>query len=319
MHSDEFEKDYASKVERINKALSRLGWVVNPHHVVGLDLNDLMGIVESIENGSLAIDQAGYDRVCGTVQQCIFHPRYRAFYLWRATQLPPLRRIGHYLERAHLRFFSRDYFSTALLLLTALEGAMREHVGYTYPNGDHRRILRLIERRSSSTTGAFAGRYELYRRWLLFAIEQWVFKGTEQARRDHALDLTAAFRGNALHGETAGAFYAAADCTRLFALFDLYVETLTCETGLGYANFIPENGANKFVDDRDAIYARLLFDSNLVAQQLAEERLMVEHPSYVAEVRQRDIAEIVVTNALDYQRRFEQMLADIRAGKIQVH
>ncbi len=201
-----FEAEYAAKVERINSAFSGLGWVFNPHHVFGLDMDDVMAVVVLIETGLLAIDQDGYDRVCEVVQQCILYPRHRAFYLSRASQLPPLQKVNHHLERAHTRFFSRDYFSTSLLLLTAVEGTMREHIGYFEPNADHRKILRRIEKRTSTVQGTFAARYPLYRKWLVYAIQEWLFKGTEQARRNGALALTAMFRGNALHGETAGAY-----------------------------------------------------------------------------------------------------------------
>ncbi len=99
---------------------------------------------------------------------------------------------------------------------------------------------------------------------------------------------------------------------------NLYVETLTCETGLGYANFLPDLGTNPFVDERDGMYWDLLLDEKLVAEQKREERLMRQHPSYVPENRQRDIAEVVIKNALESRRRYEQALADIRSGKFRV-
>jgi hypothetical protein len=316
MTQPDFETDdYLASVERINAALSRLGgWVLNPHHIGGIDMLDLTAVVEGIEEGTLPVEQSSYDRVCAIVQQCIFAPRYRAFYLWRASQLPPLSKVGHYLERAHTRFFARDHFTATLLLLAAVEGVMREHTGYRKPSGDHRPILRLIEKHSPETTGVFARRYPVYRKWLVYAIEE-LFKGTEQARRDHVLDITAAFRSNAFHGETAGAYYAAADCTRLFALFDLYVEVLTCETGLGYANFIPEKGTCPFVDERETVYLALLLDSHLVAEQKREEALMRDHPSYVPETRQDDIVEVLVKSAANNSRRLGKIMKNIREGK----
>jgi hypothetical protein len=195
-----------------------------------------------------------------------------------------------------------------------MEGVMREHTGYFEPKGDHRRMLRLIEKRKTHTTGVFAGRHPVYRKWLLFAIEG-LFKGTEQARRDGVLDITAAFRSNAFHGETAGAYYAAADCTRLFALFDLYVEVLTCETGSAYANFIPDRGTCAFVDEREAVYLALLSDAHLVAEQKREEALMRDHPSYVPETRQDDIVEVLLRRAVNNSRRLGQIRNNIREGK----
>lgn len=308
-----FEIEWAANVDRINDAFVKYGWVINPHHIIGMDQEDVLSVVELIEQSPGTDRKEMFDRITDVVLQSAFNLRFRAFYLYRATQLPHLKTFAHYLERALLHYYRSDFFSAILVLLPALEGVLRSHAGVEKTaGGDARPIIAKIEKKKPEPS-FFAGRYFLYRKWLMVALREWIFKQTGSAESKGDFDLSYMNRHYVLHGLGDGHFYSAADCARLFVLFDLYIETLTCETGgISYANFFPDDGQNAFVDQRMAHYFALM--SNTQTLQRVEETFMREHESYNPETQQTSLLERIVADAARYQQRFDETIRRAREG-----
>ena len=252
----QFEAEYADMVRRVNGTLLNYGWAIAPHFMVGRDFYALDGYCKTIIATPPKDKKTVRDEIRKHLGPYAFMPHPRACSLYRSTQLPFIKEFAHFIERGILHYYKRDYFSSILSMLLAIEGILRLHTNYTQPKASMPELLRLLRAKQPITTVQFfAGRFPLYRDTLVEILDRWIYKPTGQAD----FDLSHLNRHYALHGLGQGSFYSMFDCERLFLLFDLYVETLVCETGTSvFGSFLPDTGDNAFVDARTSHYIALL-------------------------------------------------------------
>ena len=283
---EQFDEDYRARVLEVNATLLKYGWVINPHHVMNKNFEELLLLTRDLETSTESDRKAPFKRINRLIVRCTCHPRTRAFQLRRSTQLPHLQDFAHYLERALLHYYKRDYFSSVLVMLPAIEGTIRSHIGWSGARLSYKQATAALLKRPTPMHGPghaiLSSRFPVYRDLLVNVLDEWLYKPTNVAD----FELSYLNRHYALHGLGQGSFYSAADCHRLFALIDLYVEVLSCETGLAYSNFLPDVGTDEFVDARTMYYLPLLLAGTPVGDAPAneciaqEELFMTSHGAY---------------------------------------
>jgi hypothetical protein len=277
---EEFEKNYADAVKRVNHTLLEYGWAVAPHFITGGDFKKLDDYCRLLAANPPADRQMAHDRIRLYLAPYAFLPFIRACNLYRAIQLPYMNNFAHVIERGTLHYYKQDFLSAVYTMIPGVEGMLREHT--QIPPNDvigYKAITEKLRARSSSAGDGFLKRrHPLYRDALAQTLDRWIYLPTKKAD----FDLSHLNRHYAMHGLGQGKFYSRADCERLFLLFDLYAETIICETGTGYANFRPAPENTPFVALRMQHYISLLTaNPPLNTVITVEERFMREYPGYV--------------------------------------
>lgn len=275
---EEFEVQYAEQVNRVNRFLLQYGLAVAPHFIIAADFNKLDAYCQGVTAKAPQDRKTVHDEIRKHLAPYAFLPHGRACAIYRITQLPHLRLFGHLIERGVLHYYKQDFLSSVLTMLPAIEGVLRAHLNYPEGKSSFKEIITLLQQTGSSADEFLRRRHPLYRDILVDVLDTWIYRPTGLAD----FDLSHLNRHYALHGLGQGNYYSRPDCERLFLLFDLYAETLVCETGVGYANFLPGAGQNPFVDARMAHYIALLTENPPLNHVIrVEEGFMRDHAGYV--------------------------------------
>lgn len=280
MTRQDSEEDHAAEYARVASVLMEYGGVIAPFMYGGewrvlVELADEVVASPPVDDHARRDVERRFDEVLGNPA---FHPNYRAHLVSRSISLPHLSRCSHFLERAALHYYKRDFFSCVLVLLPAVEGVLRSYAGWAPGQAEPNwHAVRDAIRRGQAAS------YPELRAGYAEAIcafhERWFWKRTDTAD----FRLSHLNRHYALHGLGTGSFYRATDCHRLFLYFDTFADMLMLD-GHGPTHvFLPTEEPS--VRRRSDYYFSLLH--NVWATQEGadfEEGLLREHPNFVVEL-----------------------------------
>ncbi|WP_437900614.1 hypothetical protein [Sorangium sp. So ce124] len=219
----------------------------------------------------------------------IYHPDFRAFYVYRASQLPHLREFSHVLERGVLHYLKHDFVSCVLTLFPAAEGALRSYCGWSLGDKEDMKSHKIRRRIRSGKPKYEPKLHAAYASALADFHERWLWVNTDSAD----FSLSHLNRHYALHGLGTRSYYRVEDCHRLLLFFDLLVEFLALEGHGEQYVFIPSNVEQ--INRRRDYYARVVARDVTIRESIeTEETLMREHPHYAVELRPPNEEEIVV-------------------------
>ena len=143
-HLHDQENDYRQRLVDVNDFLIERGRFVAPCYIPMIAIHELQSLGSVIRTTTDSnVIAATYDAANKVIGKYCFHPRYRAFMLHRASKLPYLNEVAHYLDRAALHYYREDYLSAVLLLTPTVENLLNRHYGYHVSH--LREVVRLVQ------------------------------------------------------------------------------------------------------------------------------------------------------------------------------
>ena len=274
---DEFEEEF----EQLNGFLLEHGWLLPPG-IIGGELHalrDRCAKYQSLPDRDTPTRKAALVDIEEVLVLHASHPNVRAAIVWLAMKQPHMKTFSHLIENGTIHYYRRDYISSVLCLLPAVEGVLLSH--FTESRPDHKGKIRhedligfLKEDRPASS---HPGRHRVYRTALGDFLAKWLWCHTKKAD----WDLSNLNRHYAVHGLGPRSFYRSADCERLFTYFELYGAMLTLETGIGADPWWPfqEEDQTGF-ERRVRYYEQLNGWSEVTRTWSRREALLREHESF---------------------------------------
>lgn len=273
-------QEWLDKYGPLCNTLLQLGWFVPPF-ITGADF----GRVEKIciflnESETLTnVEKKDVDqRIDYIISDIAFHPNYRAFYVSRALEMDHIKEFSHLYEQAVICYYKREYSSSILTLLPALEGILLSFLGWKF--GESRKpapkkiIKKIIEYKINSQFESLNLSFQMYQHVLAEFLERWVYQDTSKA------DFSVSFlnRHLLLHGMEPKASYHPSDVHRLFLLFDLIVE---------FFSYIEDKHFNFIPSDKPEINFRRVYYSQLGSGSLSiahtwefDQEFLKQHKNY---------------------------------------
>ncbi len=267
---------FVHKFMLISEVLMDYGWFASPY-MSGGDFNQIFELCRAIQEKKIDLSKEDVEeKMYDILMPVIFHPNYRAFYIYRAKELLHLQKFSHHIERAILHYYKKDFFSCVLTLLPAIEGILLSHYGWEFKDDEkappQKKITNHLQNLAADSTKI--ERYGMYADTLFRFTKKWIFTPTDKA------DFSSSYlnRHYALHGLGTEHFYTASDCHRLILFLDLYTEVIGLENNEFYG-LIPENidEINKRSD-----YYFMLIDGEVSYNNMIslDNYLLEEHPFY---------------------------------------
>lgn len=270
--------DFLINLEELNPKLINYGWFITPQ-MTRSEINRLEVYCSNLDSPNVPSKSKIQEDLNELFEGIVFHPNYRAFYIYRSMKLPHLREFSHFLERAVLNYYKHDYLSCILTLIPAVEGVLLSHFGWVFGSSKRPGQIDFIQKiKSNLPKSSLIKRHSLYAEATILFLEKWIFKNTNSA------DFSFSYlnRHYISHGMGNGNFYSIVECHRLLLFFDLYTELLSLEYDSEYYNFIPTDKPE--LNRRRSHY--LLSVTGLIPRkldQMQEELLLKEHKNYHAE------------------------------------
>lgn len=235
--------DWLEKYPKLSKILLDYGWFVAPY-ILGGDFKRIESLCDYIisnppsNEDDKKIIEAKIDAALSDV---VFHPQFRAFFVFRSISLSYVKEYSHIYESAIHAYYKRDYISAIFTLLPLIEGVLLNYYGWRFGNKEKKpTIKQLINHiRTIDLTNMpppMRDRSIMFRDILADFLERWIYINTDKAN----FSLSFLNRHFALHSIGAKPFYRPSDVHRLLLLFDLIIEFLSIQKGSRF-NFIPEN------------------------------------------------------------------------------
>ena len=300
MPDTEFIKQY----KKITETLIDYGWVISPY-MINKDFQKIYKLVIKIESNPPQSDfeKENYQKeINELLTDIIFHPLFRAFFVYRAKELNHVKSFSHHIERAILHYYKNDYLSTVLCLLPAIEGTLLSYYGWQY--GQSRKpsigdLIKEIEKCRAQTYDNST--YRLYSNALSVFLQKWIFSDTSTA------DTTFSYlnRHYVLHGMGTKNYYSLADTHRLIMFFDLIIEFLSIEQRVNYV-FIPEN--NKQINNRSEYYFRFI-ERNIRRDEIlkTEDEFLKENSNYFSETNIPNWSEILKRAVIEHLQFMKEL------------
>lgn len=272
------EQEFERKIREVNETLIEYGWVISPF-MIGKDFDKIYKLVLKIKSNETPTKdekEVYLKEINSVLTDIVFHPLFRAFFVYRAQELKHIKLFSHHLERAILHYYKNDYLSTVLCLLPAIEGCLLSYFGWEYKKGRKPNINQLIVEIEKCRIPTYNPAYKIYSIILSKFLRTWIYSDTSTT------DTTFSYlnRHYIMHGMGTGNYYSLSDAHRLIVFFDLLIEFLSIEEKRMYA-FIPEN---KQVTERSQYYFRFI-EKNIKRDEIltTESKLLSDNSNYIKE------------------------------------
>lgn len=267
---------FVQKFKFISEVLRDYGWFASPY-LSGADFNEVLEHCRIIHENKANVTKEQVDeKMYDILMPVIFHPNFRAFYIYRAKELPHLQKFSHHIERAVLHYYKKKFFSCVLTLLPAVEGVLLSHYGWEFKMDEKAPPQKKITNHLQNLTTDLTKyeRYAMYADTLFHFTKKWIFAPTDKAD----FSLSYLNRHYALHGLGTEHFYTASDCHRLILFLDLYTEVIGIENDK-YYGLIPENIDE--INKRRDYYFMLIYGEISYNNMISfDNYLLKEHPFY---------------------------------------
>lgn len=273
----------------LNHKLMPFGRWISPTYLANSEVTQIEAMADRLVMLQNAGDKAGVEAMCGDIMRQVavaaFDPIIRAFMNLRATRLPHLNDVAHYLETATLHFYRQDYFTVANTLIPAIERLLVSMTGWRLA---HRGELRTTDYRSwlqgatmFATDPTLKLRFEAHRDEIVRFLFDRFFKRSESASKDGTYDVSFVNRAFPLHLNEPGSYYTFEDCLTYFQVFDLFTEFVAAQYGQQLPGLIPNEDPE--VRKRMHEYWTVILADWLTGGTSPERRLLQPTPYYIAE------------------------------------
>lgn len=221
--------EWLKRYEPLCRTLLDYGWFVAPY-LIGQDFEKVKKLCSALDNQPPTTAhqrKTAEGHIDYILSDIAFHPGFRAFFVFRATELSALKEFSHLYEEAIICYYKREYAASVLTLLPALEGVLLSHYGWNFGADRKPKVSKLIqalrEKQLDGDPQPLQDAFSMYKTVLVDFLERWVYEDTSKA------DFSLSFlnRHFVLHGMGHSGFYRPADVHRLILLFDLVVEYLS--------------------------------------------------------------------------------------------
>lgn len=301
---------FVTEFKEVSSVLIDYGWILSPY-MTGGEFDKVITYCTKIKENSPETKKKRKeieDHINQILGSIIFHPNYRAFFVYRSKELLHIKKYSHYIERAMFHYYKKDFFSCVLCLLPAIEGVLLSYYGWNSLSDRKPNLTQLIEKiEKSEIETELQDRYLMYRTSLVQFLKKWIFIKTSDA------DFSLSFlnRHYVLHGMGNESFYTSSDCHRLILFFDLLIELLSLEEKKYYI-FIPDNKIE--INLRRDYYLALIEDNlSINSMYRFEETFLKQNENFKADENPPDWSRIQLNNMIDTALFF----ADLEARRLQ--
>jgi|GEM_PF-5296439 len=280
---------FIRRFSRLNDRLMRLGRWISPTYLAHGEITELEAMSDRLIALQNAGDDADADVLCEDIVQKVamaaFDPHIRAFMNVRATRLPHLADVAHYLETATLQFYCQGYFSVANILIPAIERLLVSLTGWRLAHGGelHTSDFRayLLGATTSSTAPTMKLRFEAHRDEIVRFLFDRFFKRAAVAEADGTYNASFVNRAFPLHLNEPGSYYTFEDCVTYFQVFDLFTEFVAAKYEQQLPGLIPDDDPE--VQKRVSEYWGVILSDWLTGGNSPERRLVQPTPYYIRE------------------------------------
>lgn len=162
MSDTDINFDFLITLEELNPTLIEYGWFITPQ-MKQPEIKKVEIYCSGLSGPSAPSKSQIQEDFYNMFESTLFHPNYRAFYVYRAMKLPHLQEFSHFLEKAVLCYYKHDYLSCVLALLPAVEGVLLSHYGWTIGSARKPGQNRFIQKiKSNVPKSSLIKRHELY-------------------------------------------------------------------------------------------------------------------------------------------------------------
>lgn len=304
------DKEFIIKYQEVFETLADYGWIITPF-LINKDFQKISDIVSRIRENKNPTqeDKDKYlVQLKNLITNIVFHPLFRAFFVYRSKEVSHVKKFSHHIERAILHYYKNDYFSTVLCLLPAIEGSLLSYFGWHFDIDRKPSINKLIEEIEKCKGPTFdTVTYKLYSSTLSTFLRKWIFSDTAST------DLTYSYlnRHYVLHGMGTNNYYSLADANRLIMFFDLFIEFLSLEENRRYI-FIPED--NEQINSRSQYYFKFI-EKNIKKGEIlrTENKFLLENANYTAEQNIPNRNDMVIRETIEFINLLKEL--DLKFNK----
>lgn len=283
-------EDWVPKYRTYNTHLIEYGWFVAPF-ILNQDFSKLESVVNTIaQHPSPTQDQRVQleKYIFLTLLTPVFHPNFRARFVWVGLQLDHFKEFSHLYETGIIAYYKREYIAAITCMLPALEGVLLSSAGWKLRDKriSHGKLVDVLRAATQKVSLYRQEEHDLFRDTLADFLDRWIYQHTSQAD----FSLSVLNRHYVLHGFEASNFYRPEDVHRLILLFDLLIEFLISNQGLVVTGFVPNPGTYPLFDKRREYYDAVASNNRTLKQCWDTERaLLADHPRYIAPTQEADM------------------------------
>jgi hypothetical protein len=281
---------FVRRFSALNDKLMPHGRWISPTYLVNSKLIEIESLCEQM----VALESAGditgaekyRDDAITEIARAAMHPTVRAFMNVRATRLPHLVDVAHYLDASALLFYRQDYFAVANVLLPAIERLLVSITGFRLSasggtiDSSHYKAA-LTNASMVATPPHLVSRFDAHKAELLRFLFGRFFLRSDKAAKQNVYNASLLNRAFALHLNEPGSYYTYEDCLTYFQVFDLFTEFIAVQHGLELPGAIPDQDPE--VLKRRKVYWELILTDWLSDNNSPEKRVLQPTAFYIPE------------------------------------
>ena len=308
---------FIRRFSALNDKFMPLGRWVSPTYLGNGQMSEIEKLLDELIASRAAGDAPGVSAMCNQIVHRLaaaaFDPTNRAFMNLRATRLPHLSDVAHYLETATLQFYRQEYFSVANTLIPAIERVLVSMSGWRLADGGEigtRQYRDWLE--AACTTSSDRGmklRFDAHRKELVRFLFERFFKRSGTAAQDGTYDSSLINRAFSLHLNEPGSYYTFEDCVTYFQLFDLFTEFIASMYVLELPGLIPGNDPE--LQKRMTEYWSIILTNWLTGGESPERQLLYPTAYFV---RESDHNYLSLHEGVDLNRLLYRVVPSLDSG-----
>jgi hypothetical protein len=285
----QFEANLLSRINQLNALLVPYGRVLLPLWVSNKYVTHIEQIASALTGATTDQQRADTLKLIDTfISREVFDPTIRAFQCHRATEVPGIQDYSTHLELATSHYYRRDYLSALKVMVPLIEGIilrlMQAPITQKVSNKDLIKFLRQMQPNPANDTAYSAdarlpGRFASFRDLLCDFLSNRFYENVATAQSSGQFDFSMLNRHFILHQLDNKPFDSLHDCQTMFQLFDLLLETISCQTGSSSSySFVPDDSSTR---QRESFYWSAILSDYFKANEAAQiVDLLAMHGSY---------------------------------------
>lgn len=272
---------YLATYEPLCNTLCKVGWFVAPY-MTQWEYDELTKICKEIDK-EINLDSAKKKqyifKINNLLSKTVFHPNYRAFFLYRSKEIPYVSDYSHLYERGIYHYYKNDYTSSILTTLPAIEGTLLSYLGWIFGSGQRKpgqkQFIDKFKVETINTAYAEVNTlFSIYGRVIASFLEDWIFSDTSQA------DLSNSWLNRHIlaHGMAPVNINNQIDANRIILFFDLLISYFSLAIQKYYI-FIPDDKP-QINNRRDYLFNSLITTMPIQKCIEIEESFLSENKNY---------------------------------------
>lgn len=261
-NQQQFEANLLTRIDSLNALIVPYGRVLLPLWVSNKYVTHIEQLASALTCATTDQQRADTLKLIDTfISREVFDPKSRAFQCHRATEVPSIQDYSTHLELATSHYYRRDYLSALKVMVPLIEGItlrlMQAPITQRVSNNDLISYLRQMEPNplndpDYSADARLPERFGFFRDLLCDFLSNRFYENVATAQSSGQFDFSMLNRHFILHQLDNKPFDSLHDCQTMFQLFDLLLETLSCQTGRSSSNcFVPDDSS---IRQRESFY-----------------------------------------------------------------